>query len=706
MSRLFSKVFPSFVALSAISVPAVLTGCGAATSFNNPTTSVGFKGRVFGGQQPVSGSTVTIWAAGVTGYGSANTLGALSTTTTQADGSFDFTDATSYVCAPGEQVYITASGGTSVPGDTNPSNPLNPNPNANIMLATGLGDCAASQTDSVEINEVTTAVTAFALAQFFTPTLGTSSTDSFGTDPADLTAFTNSNEYTIPTLVDISTGMVKPNTPAITIESAKIYSIANTIAACVNDDTDGYTNCASLYANTTPPTMNPVAPTDTLQAAVQMALYPYQNVEPLYTLASKTPPFTGLPTLPNDWTVGVSYTSSNYALSMASVNFPAGSTSATSASIDIDASGKIWFASNLPGSTGIAYFDPTSTAFNGPYLTGDFTQPQYVAIDTNGLIWTTDLATAELGNTDTTDPGGLNYDVGQIGIGATLGPIAADNSGDVFFFNDPTSSNTYLSGYVSGTGLEELGLLYTPISGLVADSGVIANTGVAWASFGETGIACGLEDASTASATSATFVAVTGNFGCAGGGVAFATSGQDVISTASTFNQFCFEDAQACGGPPTGFTADVNLPEGIATDGYGNEWIANSGNASLFTFGGVNTGYTYSSPVAYLHDTDHGGTMTTPYAIAIDGSGNVWVANAGCVTSSTATATCTPGNFVLSELIGAAGPTITPLSAQMVSGGYLVGQLPGTIVPISESSAHPHSSASPLANGQPLVWRR
>ena len=54
--------------------------------------------------------------------------------------------------------------------------------------------------------------------------------------------------------------------------------------------------------------------------------------------------------------------------------------------------------------------------------------------------------------------------------------------------------------------------------------------------------------------------------------------------------------------------------------------------------------------------------MTTPYGLAIDGSGNVWVANASCVTAGATQ--CTPGALVLSELIGAAAPTITPLSAQ------------------------------------------
>jgi streptogramin lyase len=670
MSRLHSRLLPAFVVLSTLPL-LILTGCGAATSFSNPSVATGFKGKVFGGQQPVVGSTVTVWAAGITGYGSAALP--LSSTTTLDDGSFDFSTATPYVCTPGEQVYITASGGTAVVGGP---------ANANIMLATGLGDCTAAQTATVEINEVTTAATAFALAQFFTPTLGSSSPDSFGTDPADIVAFTNSNQFTIPTLIDIPNGLVQPNTPSITIESAKIYSIANTLASCVNDAA-GFPNCNTLFTDTAPPGRGATTPTDTLQAAVQMALRPYQNIHGLYTLATKTPPFTGLSAEPNDWTIGVSYTSSDYALSIVPTAY-----SSTSASIDIDVNGKIWFPTTLSGSTGIAAFDPTSVSFNGPYLEGAYTQPQYASIDSNGYVWLTDVASSFIGYTDTTAPGGPNT-VGQYIIpGDVLGPVATDSAGDTLFaINDPTDGPGL--GLINSSGGGFVGAFTEYPTGLLATSDYVlaSSTGI--------GVPCDLESVDNAAAN--VVYASTSPATCTSGGVALASGGQDVISMASSLNQFCFALAGACGGPPSDFAADVNLPQGVATDGYGNEWIANSGNASVFTFGGVNTSYANTSPVAYLHDTNNGSTMTTPYAIAIDGSGNVWIANAGCV--ATSTTGCTPGSFVLSELIGAAGPTITPLSSQMVNNGYLVGQLPGTIVPIPAASATPHRFG-PAANAQ------
>ena len=53
-------------------------------------------------------------------------------------------------------------------------------------------------------------------------------------------------------------------------------------------------------------------------------------------------------------------------------------------------------------------------------------------------------------------------------------------------------------------------------------------------------------------------------------------------------------------------------------------------------------------------------TATTPYGIGIDATGNVWMTNAGCIATG-----CTPGNFTLTEIVGAGVPTITPVSAQI-----------------------------------------
>ena len=149
-----------------------LIGCGTSFTTHGSAAPSGLSGKVFGGQNPVSGATVTVWQVGASDYGSSPT--ALAHATTAADGTFSI-PAGSYTCASTDpqlptQVYITAAGGQAIPGYTNPS----------IVLAAGLGNCSTADDQVVNINEVTTVVTAFALGNFFTPDDGQTIVDGFG----------------------------------------------------------------------------------------------------------------------------------------------------------------------------------------------------------------------------------------------------------------------------------------------------------------------------------------------------------------------------------------------------------------------------------------------------------------------------------------------------------------------------------------------
>jgi hypothetical protein len=197
---------------------------------------------------------------------------------------------------------------------------------------------------------------------------------------------------------------------------------------------------------------------------------------------------------------------------------------------------------------------------------------------------------------------------------------------------------------------------------------------------------CYLEDTeldNISSSDSNNYIDASTSSTCASGGVAITQGIYDYISVASTANQLCSIQLAGCFTP----NVPLSVPQGIATDGFGKLWIANAANGSISTLngaGGFSTDYTATSPVAYLHNSSNGATMTQPYGLAIDGAGDVWVSNAGCISTGFA---CTPGSYVLSELIGAAAPTITPLSAQ--SGGGLAGTTPSSAHP---TNAAPHSS--------------
>ena len=92
----------------------------------------------------------------------------------------------------------------------------------------------------------------------------------------------------------------------------------------------------------------------------------------------------------------------------------------------------------------------------------------------------------------------------------------------------------------------------------------------------------------------------------------------------------------------------VYHPQGIALDGAGNVWVANYRAPYLTELAGANAGV----PGAALSPaTGLGGDagQLEAYALALDASGNVWVSNQGSNT--------------ITKYIGLATPVKTPLSA-------------------------------------------
>jgi hypothetical protein len=649
-----------------LSLSVMLTGCAltpTATTVPDPNAPTALHGQALGGQQPIANALVYLYQAGTTGYGQGSEL--LASATTNSQGSFQFT--AQYQCPTSNPpVYLLVSGGS--PGLPNQL------PNGSIVLAAGLGSCSASKTENVSINEVTTAVTAFALSHYFTTTLGGEVfSDSFGSTTANTPSLALSNSSTIQTLVNLATGTVKPKTAQTTIESAKINSVANTLAACVNSY-GGSTNnspCATLFADTTPPGST-TAPTDTLQAAVQMALYPNQNVAALYKLASATPPFVGLSSAPGDWTIGVSYKTANFALS---VNGTA--TTTTSTNIDVDASGRVWFPSNGPGLAGVAYFDPASQTFNGPYLTSLF-HPQYLAISGQGTLYATDMSENYLAYMPVSAPTTTTYVYDTAG---ESGPLAIANNGDpddtvIFVAGATSSASTGSEAYAlrpDKSQITDLGPYSQPVQAQAVE---IMDNGLAEAGASSSnGNLCAQEQPAPIG-----ILLQSDGPNCISGGLVQFGAG-DGISTIiypadQTYNgsQVCILDQDACGP----FTPQLLYgPKGIAEDGDGQFWVANeqNGSVSLFFYVPAYDTYTTDTQVAFLHNSQNGATMITPFAIALDGSGNVWVANAGCI--STSIYGCTPGPFVLSELIGAGAPTVMPLAAQNQSFPAHAGTRPG-----------------------------
>jgi len=289
----------------------LVAGCGGTTSpqgpSTNPPAAAKLTGRLRGGQQPVQNAAVQLFAVGSTGY-EAGAVALTSAAYTDASGDFsipsDFTRPSS-----GTLTYLFAKGGNPGTGTDNPA----------IALMAALGSCGdLSSISFVTINELTTVSSVWALAHFLSPgaQIGTSSTNSLGRE----NAFANVNNL-VNSVTGTTPGAGAPQGAVIPI--SKMDTLADILATCVNTGA-----CNALFTAATP--VNGTAPTNTLDAALNIARNPAANVAALFAIPIPSAPFQ--PTLnasPADWTLAVSYS---------------GGGRNASGALALDASGNVWTA--------------------------------------------------------------------------------------------------------------------------------------------------------------------------------------------------------------------------------------------------------------------------------------------------------------------------------------------------------------------------
>jgi hypothetical protein len=256
--------------------------------------SVIISGAVYGGQQPISGADIQLYAAGTSGDGSVATSLLTTSVTTDSSGLFNLTGL--YACpTPSSEVYLVATGGD--PGL------LNGQTNAQISLITTLGPCGnLTATTSVVINEVTTVAAAFALAPYMQSYSAIGSNTGDAEMMAD--AFTMAAE-----LADTTTG----GTPGVgvptgqAIPSQKLNTLANILSTCINSSggrAGDSSPCGLLLSLAS--TASSGAPTDTVGALLDIALNPTANIVPIFDLEPATSPFQpSLTSPPADWTIEI-----------------------------------------------------------------------------------------------------------------------------------------------------------------------------------------------------------------------------------------------------------------------------------------------------------------------------------------------------------------------------------------------------------------
>lgn len=363
-------------------------------------------GRIMGGQQPVAGSQVTVYVAGAAGLGQAGTALA-GPVTTDANGTFSFAAGSINCPAAGSSgdlpVYLVAVGGDAGSG-SNPS----------LALSAGLAHCSDLTGTFVNIDEVTTVASVWAMSQFLDASgVQLSTTGS----SAGHTGLTNA-ALTIQNLADVTTGMAATSLVANALgtpPTATLNTLANILARCVNSNgaATAADPCGALFTAATP--AGGTAPTTTLAAAYNIARNPSNGVSTLFATTSTTDPFQpALTAAPTDWTLAIQFTGGEL-------------TSGDPGSIALDAAGNAWVTSDIG--------DPTVNGGNGfvlplspqglqasPVADGGVFQPTALAFDPNGQLWIVNAG----------GPSTVNSGIGSVTGISTVGGVISAVAGSPF----------------------------------------------------------------------------------------------------------------------------------------------------------------------------------------------------------------------------------------------------------------------------------
>jgi len=110
LQRIFKSSPTHLFNLSLLSICLFTFGCGAGAPSNAPIAAPLLQGHIHGGQQPVSGASIQLYAAGTSGYGTGATSLLSAPITTDANGNFTITSASPCPTSI-SQLYIVATGG-------------------------------------------------------------------------------------------------------------------------------------------------------------------------------------------------------------------------------------------------------------------------------------------------------------------------------------------------------------------------------------------------------------------------------------------------------------------------------------------------------------------------------------------------------------------------------------------------------------------
>jgi len=638
-------------------------------------------GVMHGGQNPVAGATVTLYAAGFFGFEGEPffvppTL--LATTTTDNNGNYSID---SFTCPPNPfdleppmarsssnqrarsistpaaagitnadgspETYIVATGGNSGSGS-----------NSAIAMFAAIGPCDQIQNSTlVNINELTTIAGEWALQQF-----SDSSGQDFAAPIEDLGGLDNAYD-TAANLVDMnsadlsvsgkassflpSAAQCGSGSPPVNCDGLeRLNTLADIIAACVNSGGPSSTACATLFCDATPgdtysgTCSGPSTITDTLQAAYSIAQNPTNNVADLLALAMPNAPFE--PTLgstPDGWEIALNYT-------------PAGAAFDGSVALALDAGGNVFVAnsagnsvSELPVAASYATgldFAPSGAVFSGPNA---------LAIDRSSNVFVANFFGSSVSELVPPNYGtsGSNFAPSGAALSEPVS-LALDDSGNIFAANytgNSVSELTSASSYATGSNFAPAGAAFSQPVSLALDESdniFVANflgnsvSELMAPNYGTSGFNFDNTTDPGAAFDNPSALALDSN-----NNIFVTNSNGDSVSELTQASSYATGLNFAPGG------AAFNGPLAIAIDGLDNVFVANGlGNtvSELTESSNYATGFNFAPP---------GASFAEPTSLAVDASGNIFVANNG-------------GNSV-SELIGLGVPVPTPTEREIFGVG-------------------------------------
>lgn len=448
-----------------------LTGCGvdtAALVTATPaasTVSRPIQGHVHGGVYPIQNATVRLLETQSNGYGGA-AKALLPPVTTDQYGYFTF-PSTSFTCDTGQFAYLTVSSGST-------QNLASSVPNNNVLQVGVIGSCATLIADfntiNVFLSEVSTVAAAAALANFISvdstnastgqqivniaaPAANNAASPSClgGTSMTCQAAGLAHGFATAYNLVDsvrfdnsFPGGQARsalPSNAQSYVPAQLLNTMGNVLQNCVDSVGGGTAGdssyCGNLFSLATPPVQGASAPTNTLQAALNMIKYPTNNVSSLYSLQSRTayflPDLSGAPT--------------SFAVSIFFGIGPANTYVPFPVDLALDASDNVYVLYGSSGSSSTTTGTGTANTYGAVLgLGADGSQlfqgsqntsllyPTQIAVDTNGRLYVSnnDTYTGANGGVFATANGGGSGSLTRIISNANSSGLATDRSDDLW----------------------------------------------------------------------------------------------------------------------------------------------------------------------------------------------------------------------------------------------------------------------------------